>query len=92
MKNRSHAETPCAHVSPDLSARSKDIAEEQVPAKLKPIVRKPQSADRRRHRVSGGRRLTDESRKFTSVGATGPTSQYSAAQHGPNRTFGKTAY
>ena len=37
-KIRVHAETPCAYVPFDLSFRLRDIAEKQVPVKLKPIV------------------------------------------------------
>ena len=38
MKTRSRAETLVAKCRLDLSARFKDIAEKQVPAKLKPII------------------------------------------------------
>ena len=40
-KIRSRAETPCAKFRLALSARSKDLAEKQIPAKLKPIVDSP---------------------------------------------------
>ena len=38
QKIKSHAETPVPKFRSDLSVRVKDIAEKQVPSKLKPIV------------------------------------------------------